>query len=217
MKKNFFFLVFGIALATSCTNKPVPTTIVTPDTNDIQVTEAYSALNESLSNEIDKLQIQVKQLAGALTISVAETVFFDSGSAELKTNSLDVLNRIGEILLTMSNKNIRVEGHTDNKKISKKLQSKYPSNWELSADRAVNVVRYFQDKVGIDPGNLSAVGYSEFRPVASNDTPEGRAQNRRIEIVVTDKLEYTKVPVIQTNETKSTNESILSNPEAKTL
>ncbi len=78
---------------------------------------------------------------------------------------------------------IRVEGHTDNLIIHGTFAKKYPTNWDLSAARAVNVVRYLQEQ-GIDPMTLSAIAFGEYEPVASNDTEEGRAQNRRIEIVL---------------------------------
>ena len=77
-----------------------------------------------------------------------------------------------------------VEGHTDNVPIRNALKAKFPSNWELSTARATSVVRFLQDQGGIDPSKLSATGLSYFRPVAANDTPEGREQNRRIEIVL---------------------------------
>jgi chemotaxis protein MotB len=88
-----------------------------------------------------------------------------------------------DILATASDKVIRVEGHTDNAPIGGNLAKKYPTNWELSAARALNVVRYLE-KQGIDPHILSAVAFGEHRPAAPNDTPEGRTKNRRIAIVL---------------------------------
>ena len=84
-------------------------------------------------------------------------------------------------------KNIRVEGHTDNVPIVSSLKKVYPTNWELGAARATTVVRFFQEKTGIDPLRLSAVSYGQYRPVASNKTGAGRAQNRRIEIILIDR------------------------------
>jgi len=88
-----------------------------------------------------------------------------------------------DILKTVKEKAIRIEGHTDNVQISSSLTGRYPTNWELSAARAVNVTRYLQQQ-GIDPGVLSAVAYGEFHPVAGNDTEAGKARNRRIEIIL---------------------------------
>jgi chemotaxis protein MotB len=91
---------------------------------------------------------------------------------------------VGNVLKNTENKIVRVEGHTDNVPISPALAGKFRSNWELSTARATNVVRFLQEKVGIDPARLEAVGLSEFHPVAANATPEGRSQNRRIEIAL---------------------------------
>ncbi len=212
MKKYVTSMVLLIAIMLgACAKKTTP--IAEEIIPDAATDQAYNELSESLSNEINQLQIQVSQLAGALTISVAETMFFDSGSAELKTNSMEVLDRIAEILKDMEGKNIRIEGHTDNVKISKKLLDKYPTNWELSADRAVKVARYLSEKAGLDPASLSAVGYGEFRPKADNTTKEGRAANRRIEIVIIDKLQYQKQELLnsQVSNTTATNQAATNN------
>src|SRR5208282_3813798 len=91
------------------------------------------------------------------------------------------------VLKQVTDKRISIEGHTDNMPISDALKDKYPTNWELSTARATTVARFLQEKGGIDPTLLSAVGYGEYHPIASNDTVEGRAKNRRIEIVLLDK------------------------------
>jgi chemotaxis protein MotB len=87
-------------------------------------------------------------------------------------------------LKDVKDKRIQVEGHTDNVKIFSSGKSMYPTNWELSVARATQVVRYLQEQGGLDPKLLSATGYSEYQPVAPNDTDEGKAKNRRIEIVL---------------------------------
>jgi len=92
--------------------------------------------------------------------------------------------KVGAALKAIQDKAIRVEGHTDNVPIATSLQDRFASNWELSTARATAVVRYLQDKAGIAPDHLIAAGYGEFRPIAPNTTPEGRTQNRRIEIVL---------------------------------
>jgi chemotaxis protein MotB len=98
-----------------------------------------------------------------------------------------VLRRIGGILKNIPEKNIRVEGHTDNVPIGPSLRAKYPTNWELGSARAINVVRYLQRDAGIEPLRLSAVSYGQYRPVASNRTAAGRSKNRRIEIILVDR------------------------------
>lgn len=143
----------------------------------------YNKLVNELQEEIKKGEIEVTQLRDKLTLSMVEKILFDSGSAEIKKEGKKVLDRVVEILKNVKDRQINIEGHTDNVPISPRLAQKFPTNWELSTARATNVVRYLQEK-GIDPALLSATGYGEYRPVASNDTEEGRAKNRRIEIVL---------------------------------
>ncbi len=143
----------------------------------------YNKLVNELQEEIKKGEIEVTQLKDKLTLSMVEKILFDSGSAEIKKEGKKVLDRVVEILKNVKDRQINIEGHTDNVPISPRLAQKFPTNWELSTARATNVVRYLQEK-GIDPALLSATGYAEYRPVASNDTEEGRAKNRRIEIVL---------------------------------
>ncbi len=144
----------------------------------------YDSLVKELQGEIKKGEIKVTQVKDKLSVNLVEKILFDSGSAEIKPEGLKVLDRVGEILKKVKDKQIRVEGYTDNVPIGPKLVSKFPTNWELSANRATNVVRYLEDKAGLDAQLLSAAGYAMNRPVASNDTREGKAQNRRIEIVL---------------------------------
>jgi chemotaxis protein MotB len=94
-----------------------------------------------------------------------------------------VLQKVVDILKSVTDKAIRIEGHTDNVKIGEVLARKYPTNWELSASRAVNVTRFLQAQ-GLNPEDLSAAAYGEYMPVADNETSEGRVKNRRIEIVL---------------------------------
>ena len=115
-----------------------------------------------------------------LVISLNATVLFDSGSADVKPEMADTLIGVGSIIDKLDNF-IRVEGHTDNVPVG---FGPYKSNWELSTARATNVVELFVDKVGINPKKLDATGYSEYKPIASNDTPEGRSQNRRVDIII---------------------------------
>jgi chemotaxis protein MotB len=113
-----------------------------------------------------------------------ERILFDSGQADLKKAGIQVLHRVGDILKEVADKQIRVEGHTDNVPISPRLRQKFASNWELSTARATNVVRFLQQHKGIAGSRLSVAGYGPYRPVASNQSAGGRAQNRRIQIVL---------------------------------
>lgn len=148
-----------------------------------KVSGTYETLLGKMEKEIQQGQIAITELKGKLTVDVLDKILFDSGKAEIKPEGLEVLNRVVEILATAEDKAIRVEGHTDNVQIGGSLARKYPTNWELSAARALTVVRHLE-KQGIDPRILSAVAFGENQPLADNETPEGRARNRRIAIVL---------------------------------
>ena len=149
-----------------------------------RVQSTKDSLVSKMQNEIDQNQIQITQLADKLKVSIVDKILFPSGEADITPAGLEVLERLGNVLKNIEDKIIRVEGHTDNVPISGRLAQKFPTNWELSTTRATNVVRLLQETVNIDPAKLEAVGLGEHQPVASNDTKEGRAQNRRIEIAL---------------------------------
>jgi chemotaxis protein MotB len=151
-----------------------------------KVSSTYESMLEKMKSEISRGQITISELKGKLTVNMVDSILFDSGKAEVKKGGLEILGKVISILKDVKDKSIRIEGHTDNVQISRALAQRYPTNWELSAARAINVARYLQDE-GIDPGQLSAVAYGEWKPVAGNDTPEGRAKNRRIEIILVPK------------------------------
>ncbi|MBI5559879.1 MAG: OmpA family protein [Deltaproteobacteria bacterium] len=148
------------------------------------VRNTYENLVKEMKSEIEKGDIRITQAIDRLSVNMVEKILFDSGKAELRPGGLTVIKRVGDILKKASDKQIRVEGHTDNVQIGARIRERYPTNWELSTTRATNVVRYLEDKVGVDPRLLSAAGFADKKPVAANDTVEGRAQNRRIEIVL---------------------------------
>jgi chemotaxis protein MotB len=150
-----------------------------------EVQSTYDELVGKLEQEIERGEVRISELRGKLTVNVVDKILFDSGKAELKPAGVKVLQQIGDILNTAVDKNIQVEGHTDNVPISGSLATKYPSNWELSTARATTVLHFLQDRVGVSGERLSAVGYGEYQPIASNATAEGRAENRRIQIVLT--------------------------------
>ncbi|MCK4941862.1 OmpA family protein [candidate division WOR-3 bacterium] len=142
----------------------------------------YDELVASMQKEIEDGQITITQLADRLSVSMVDKILFPSGEAEITSEGVKVLERVGKVLKNTEYKMIRVEGHTDNVPIHPNLQEKFPTNWELSTTRATNVVRFLEDKVGIKGARLHAVGMSEYHPVVSNETSAGRSQNRRIEI-----------------------------------
>jgi len=149
-----------------------------------RLTKTHEDLTKSLEAEIAKGDIKIRQVRDRLTINMVDRVLFDSGQAKVKPAGLKVLKQVSDILKKVADKQIRIEGHTDNVPIRGKLKERYPTNWELSTARATSVVRYLIEDGGVDRANLLAVGYAENRPVASNDAEEGRTANRRIEIVL---------------------------------
>jgi chemotaxis protein MotB len=148
---------------------------------------AYTELQQSCKDEIKDLKVDLQQLHNILTLTLAEELFFETGRVEIKPSGKVVLYRIGKILKQFPEKNIRVEGHTDDVPIGPMLRVKYQTNWDLGAKRAINVVRFLKEEVGIDPLRLSAVTFAQFRPIDTNRTSEGRIKNRRIEIILVDR------------------------------
>lgn len=149
-----------------------------------KVKQSYENLASSLKSEIQAGEVKLTQLQGKLTVQLVDKILFDSGSDDIKPAGRKVLARIGKLLNEVQDKDLRIEGHTDNIPISDELRSRFASNWELSTARATAVARYLQDAAKVEPKRLSAAGFGEYRPVAPNDKPESRALNRRIEIVL---------------------------------
>ena len=146
--------------------------------------DTYGELIDKMRSEISRGEVTISELQGKLTVNMVEKILFDSGSAEIKSGGKEVLSKVGTILNDVKDKEIRVEGYSDNLPISPRLQSIYPSNWELSSARAISVVQFLRNTLNVPGERLSASGFAEFRPIADNSTPEGRAQNRRIQIIL---------------------------------
>jgi chemotaxis protein MotB len=149
-----------------------------------RLTRTQQELSKSLQAEIERGDITIKQVRDRLTINMVEKVLFNSGQAQVKQAGLKVLTQVSDVLKNVTDKQIRIEGHTDNVPIGVKIRDKFPTNWELSTARATNVVRFFIQQGGVSRESLEAVGFADTRPVASNDTEDGRTENRRIEIVL---------------------------------
>ncbi len=146
----------------------------------------YDQLAQALREEISAGQVEISELRGRMTVRLRDQILFASGSVAVNREGRATLDRIAAALRGIRGRSIRVEGYTDSVPVSP--SGPYPSNWELSTARAVAVVRTLQER-GVDPTLLAAAGYGEFHPVAPNDTPDGRSQNRRIEIVLTASIE----------------------------
>jgi chemotaxis protein MotB len=157
------------------------------------ISEVKHDLQKLLQEEISKQNVRLTEDSRGLTISLAETGFFDPGSAVMHPKSLEVIDHIAETLRPLGY-NLRVEGHTDNTPIH---TAQFPSNWELSTARATYVLQYLISNGEIPPQRLSAVGYGEYRPVASNSTPEGRGANRRVDVVVLGSLAEKEEPQVR--------------------
>lgn len=149
-----------------------------------QLDETRRSIEETLKKEISNKEVKIQEMEGKLKVTFVDKILFDTGSAQINKRGKELLLQVADSLKKDKSKAILIEGHTDDVPIGADLKDKFPSNWELSTARATAVVRFLQDKGGLDPQRLSASGYSYFQPVASNDTPEGRSQNRRIEIVL---------------------------------
>jgi chemotaxis protein MotB len=145
-----------------------------------QLRETYGALVTDLESEVAAGEIEIDRLREGLRLNLSQEILFSSGSARLNERGRAVIGKVAERLATGSQR-IEVQGHTDGVAIRGPLAKRYPSNWELAGARAGSVVRLLAER-GIPPDRMSAVSFGESRPVAPNDTPEGRARNRRIEI-----------------------------------
>lgn len=147
-------------------------------------------LEERLKQEIADKQVRLEMAEKGLVITFVADVLFDSGKAKLKPDSFAVLDKVSRVLSeNVPENNIGIEGHTDNVPIK---FSGWKSNWELSTARALSVLHYLVDNKGIVPERIQAIGFGEYRPVASNDTKEGRRLNRRVEIVILPQTEKVK-------------------------
>lgn len=149
--------------------------------------DPLDSLKIELLREIQELnisrgigQISITREERGVVIRILDRAFFEEGKADLKDEAKMALKALSPVLKRIPNR-IAVEGHTDNVPIN---NSEFKSNWELSVKRATEVVRYLIEEEGISPKRLSASGYAEYRPIAPNDSPHGRALNRRIEITI---------------------------------
>jgi len=146
--------------------------------------EAFRLLHgrvaQVLSREIASGDVAIRETPEGLVISLREVGFFDTGSADIRASSLVAFDRLASVLQETSSE-IRIEGHTDNVPIR---NSRFASNWDLSTARATTAVRLLIVKYKFDPARLSASGYAEYRPIANNFTADGRALNRRVDVVI---------------------------------
>jgi chemotaxis protein MotB len=151
-----------------------------------ELDKARKLLESRLTQEIEDKQVKLQMMKKGLVITFVADILFDSGKAKIKPQNFALLDKVARVLIeNVPENNIGIEGHTDNRPIK---YSGWKSNWELSTARALAVLHYLVDKKGISPQRVSAIGYGEYRPVASNVTRAGRQKNRRVEIVILPRL-----------------------------
>lgn len=148
-----------------------------------QKTLMSSLRNVISKNKFGKSIKLVKNKRG-ITIRIFDDILFASGQADVTNETQKVLSKLGPVMRKLPN-DIRIEGHTDNVPI---VSKKFPSNWHLSVARATNIAYYLMNTEKLSPDKVSIVGYSEYKPIASNETAEGRKLNRRVDIVILNKL-----------------------------
>lgn len=191
MRRNFVFFMLIVLLAlplNGCTivfqkGRRVDVEKISRLKSELSELErAKKALEDRMSKEIADKEVKVEMLAKGLVITFVEEVLFDSGKATLRQDSLAKLAKVSSVVQTVvPDLKIGIEGHTDNQPIK---HSAWRSNWELSSARALSVLHFLEDQGGVKPERLSAIGYGEYHPVASNDDKAGRQKNRRVEIVI---------------------------------
>lgn len=147
----------------------------------------HADLQEALADLESKEKLWLEEKEGLSKITLPEAVTFASGSNRLTKEAKEILDKIWGVLTNYPEYRILIEGHTDNVPIAEKYKNKYKSNWELSSARAHSVLHYLRAKYETEPERLTAVGYGEYQPIASNETEEGKAKNRRVVIAVRDK------------------------------
>jgi len=144
-----------------------------------QMKSTHDTLISELKDQIQKQEVSIKEFQESLSLNFVDRILFEFGKADLTPEGEKVLKKVGEALKNIKGKKIRVTGHTDPVPIRPDYLYKFPSNWELSSARAASVVRYFQEKIDLDPKEMEAVGRSFYQPEASNETKEGCAPEQK--------------------------------------
>jgi chemotaxis protein MotB len=159
---------------------PVPVPVVVPNVPVPALTPAMGVLNQSLAEEVQSGKIEIHLDARGLVVSLRQAAYFPRGGDEIAPSEFDSLERIARAIRDLPNA-VQLEGHTDSAPIH---NSRFRSNWDLSAARGIAMLELFTDRFGIPADRLAVSGYAETKPVDSNDSAEGRAHNRRVDIVI---------------------------------
>ncbi len=176
MIKKIALAVSAAALVSACVSEQTYQT-------EVKQANAYQTLSQQLQGEVKSQQVQIQQLQNQMKVTMVDTLLFPEGGYVINRKGEETLDKIVPALRNIKSGRIVIEGHTDNVPIGPALRQRFPSNWELSSARATDVLRYLASK-GVPQNVLAAEGFGDSRPIASNATPEGRAKNRRVEIVI---------------------------------
>lgn len=155
-----------------------PEELMEPVTTEI--IQMYEKINKYITELELQAEVNVMMISSGVFVEIKDAILFESGSAQLKDTGIELLGKL-EAMLNDFDNDIVVEGHTDNVPMNSAM---YPSNWELSAARAVSVLRYLNEQMNVEPTRLSARGYGEFSPIAPNDTTLNRSRNRRVNLMI---------------------------------
>jgi len=185
MKAGVPVVLIAISLLAGCASQQQYQPEAQQNQQLLYMNETYENLNKSLEAEVKNDQVEVKQLKNRLQVTLVNEILFPEGGWEVSPKGIEVLMKVAPSLENLGGKRIVVQGFTDNHPVDETLRDRFPTNWELSASRATNVVRHLQAQ-GVDPHTLAAEAFGQYHPVAPNDTPEGRRKNRRINIVIED-------------------------------
>jgi len=154
-----------------------------------EMMDIKSELEKKLAETKQDLEVCLEMKNDLLKVEIPDAVRFNFGSTRLTDNGKEAIDSVWEVLQDHPDRRILIEGHTDDVSIDESFRHIFPSNWELSTARASVVLHYLLRKHNVDPGRITIAGYGEYHPVAGNDTPEGRAKNRRVVISVRDRYE----------------------------
>ncbi|MEW5854608.1 MAG: flagellar motor protein MotB [Myxococcota bacterium] len=167
----------------------------------------YQELEQQLHSEIGRGEVQLINDDGRIRVQLVDQILFESGKATLSESGEDLLRRVGGVLQRLQDKQVQVSGHTDDSPPVGATREQFPTNWELSVARAVTVVRYLGERAHVPQKRLVAAGFGQFHPVGNNANHEGRARNRRIEILLTPMVEVQPVEKLSAGTTTSSGHS----------
>lgn len=187
MKAKKLIFILALALAAGCVPQSQYNQEVQENQQLAYLNDTYQQLNQALEAEVAADQVEIQQLQNELQVTMVNEILFPEGGWELSSKGRQELSKIVPALQQVPGKYIVIQGFTDDLPILEPLAGRFPTNWDLASGRAISVVRYLVDQ-GIDPNQLSAVSFGQYHPVADNSTPQGRAQNRRININIQDEM-----------------------------